>query len=93
MPTGDARKEFIFAAAGSYFGLSSGDEAIVSQQNTPALNTFLDDGGASVLAAYLDGRKIILSNTVRYSANLSCCLCIMLNFILNFRLTYCQDCI
>ncbi len=60
---GDSRKDFVLATAGNYFGVSSQDSAAL--QDDASLNSFLDDGSVSVLAAKLDNnKKIIFSNKV-----------------------------
>ena len=61
--SGDSRKDFVLATAGNYFGITNDG----SLANNPALNSFLDDGSVSVLAAKLDNsKKIILTNKVIY---------------------------
>jgi len=64
MPSGDSRKEFIFAIASQFFGLSSNDEAITSLHNVKNLNNFLDDAGAELLSVQYEGKKVRLSNEV-----------------------------
>jgi len=64
MPSGDSRKDFICTTAGYYFGLKPNDDAVSELMTNPALNTFLDDGGSTVLYVRLDGKKIQLANKV-----------------------------
>lgn len=62
--SGDSRKDFILATASNYFGTSNEG----SLADNGALNSFLDDGNVSVLAAKLDNsKKVILSNKVTQS--------------------------
>ena len=59
--SGDSRKDFILATTGNYFGIQ--DDG--SLANNKALNSFLDDGNVSVLAAKLDNsKKVIVTNKV-----------------------------
>ena len=48
--SGDSRKDFILATTANYFAVQVTDGAIQSLCNAPALNSFLDDGNATVLA-------------------------------------------
>ncbi|XP_067663541.1 cytoplasmic dynein 2 heavy chain 1-like isoform X1 [Haliotis asinina] len=68
---GDSRKEFILATTANYFSLSL--ENVQSLQNSSALNSFLDDGNAPILAAKIDargGRKSVeFQNRVEPSEN------------------------
>ncbi len=62
--SGDSRKDFILATAGNYFGISAKEYGALADNGT--LNSFLDDGNVSVLAAKLDNsKKIVLANKVQ----------------------------
>ena len=52
--SGDSRKDFILATTANYFAVQVTDGSIQSLQNSPALNSFLDDGNATVLAGRFD---------------------------------------
>ena len=71
MPSADARKDFVVATTGNYFGIQSSDRILSEVYSSRELNTFLDDGNSPVLAARYDthqGTKSInLSNTVEPS--------------------------
>ncbi len=64
---GDSRKDFILVTTANYFSLASGD--VQSLQKSEALNSFLDDGNATVLAGKMEtrgGRKgLDFQNRVR----------------------------
>ena len=66
MPAGDSRKEFLLATAGNFFGVSVSDGSISHAHDSAALNSFLDDGSVSVLAASQPGGvgKVEFSNKV-----------------------------
>jgi len=66
MPSGDSRKEFICAIASQFFGLSANDDVITSLYSVKELNNFLDDGGAELLSVQHEGKKVHLSNAVRF---------------------------
>lgn len=62
MPSGDSRKDFIVQTTANYFGIASSDGALTKVFDSKELNTFLDDGNSSVLAAKYDnhqGKKLI----------------------------------
>ena len=48
--SGDSRKDFILTTTANYFAVQVTDGSIQSLLNSPALNSFLDDGNATVLA-------------------------------------------
>lgn len=52
--SGDSRKDFILATIGNHFGYSTGDGAVSHILNSKELNTFLDDGSCTVLAAHAE---------------------------------------
>ncbi|XP_070553238.1 cytoplasmic dynein 2 heavy chain 1-like isoform X2 [Ptychodera flava] len=54
MPSGDARKEFLLATTGNYFGIPSSEPAVAQLFNSSELNSFLDDGNCGVLACRLE---------------------------------------
>lgn len=63
--SGDSRKEFILATAGNYFSLSAKDDNLAENADAPAVNSFLDDGSVSVLAAKMsNSKKVIFANKV-----------------------------
>ena len=68
---GDARKDFILATTGNYFAVDSNDGALKNLPDCQALNNFLDDGNASVLAGRLDPKSrvklVMFSNKVSKS--------------------------
>ena len=66
--TGDVRKDFILATIANHFGLPV-DLMSASLAASPKLNTFLDDGNATVLSANVDSsngggadRRVLLDN-------------------------------
>ena len=52
--SGDSRKDFVLATTANYFAVQVTDGSIQSLLNSPALNSFLDDGNATVLAGRFD---------------------------------------
>ena len=52
--SGDSRKDFLLATTANYFAVQVTDGSITSLQSSPALNSFLDDGNATVLAGRFD---------------------------------------
>jgi hypothetical protein len=68
MPAGDSRKEYLLSTTGNNFGISTSDSILASQHDASAVNSFLDDGNISILAARLEGkpdsRSIKFSNKV-----------------------------
>lgn len=62
MPHGsdDARKKFILATAGNFYGIKPSS----SLAGSPQLNNFLDDGNEFVLSASRHDSDLHLSNTV-----------------------------
>ena len=54
---GDSRKEFILITVANYFAISANDQEIENLFNTKPLNSFLDDGNITVLAAKFDKSK------------------------------------
>jgi len=73
MPSGDSRKEFICTIASQFFGLAANDDAITSLYGMKELNNFLDDGAAELLSVQHEGKKVRLSNSVRYIVNRLAC--------------------
>lgn len=65
---GDSRKDFILTTTANYFAVPVNDGALKNLPDSPALNSFLDDGNASVLAGKLDPKSrvklIMFSNKV-----------------------------
>ena len=61
---GDSRKDFVLTTTANFFGIAPNDGEITKNQNAPAINTFLDDGSASVLAARSEGKTVAFSNKV-----------------------------
>lgn len=57
MPSGDARKDFIVATTGNYFGIQSSDSVLNEVYSSKELNIFLDDGNSPVLAAKYDAHQ------------------------------------
>lgn len=49
--SGDTRKEFILATIGNHFGYTVSDGAVAHIPASFEINTFLDDGNCSLLAA------------------------------------------
>ena len=54
--SGDSRKEFILTTTANYFAVQATDGSIQALRNAPALNSFLDDGNATVLAGRFEIR-------------------------------------
>ena len=57
MPSGDARKDFVVATTGNYFGIQSSDSVLNEVYSSKELNIFLDDGNSPVLAAKYDAHQ------------------------------------
>ncbi|KAL3878520.1 hypothetical protein ACJMK2_030860 [Sinanodonta woodiana] len=67
--SGDSRKDFILAATANHFAITAADSSIQALIKSTALNNFLDDGNAPVLAGRIDpkgkgGKAIAFSNKV-----------------------------
>ncbi|KAJ8027756.1 Cytoplasmic dynein 2 heavy chain 1 [Holothuria leucospilota] len=73
MPLTDPRKEVVISSCAAFFGIPAGTDELTNLQNTKELNSFLDDGNCSVLAARLDSskgdRNIRFTNNVQPSDN------------------------
>lgn len=54
---GDSRKDFILATTANYFAVDVNDGSLKNLPDSPALNSFLDDGNASVLGGKLDPKS------------------------------------
>ncbi|XP_071951365.1 cytoplasmic dynein 2 heavy chain 1-like isoform X2 [Antedon mediterranea] len=71
MRSGDSRKDFILTTFGNYFSIDTSSPQITGLNGTSEINSFLDDGNVSLLAAKLKHRgneKVIqLSNKVEPS--------------------------
>ena len=67
--SGDSRKSFIITTTANYFAVPVNDSALKNLPEAPALNSFLDDGNASVLAGRIDPKirvkTVAFSNKVR----------------------------
>ncbi|KAJ8297985.1 hypothetical protein KUTeg_024516 [Tegillarca granosa] len=65
---GDSRKDYILATTANHFGVPVSEGAITSLIDSPALNSFLDDGNAPILAGKFDTKgqrkKIIFANKI-----------------------------
>lgn len=55
--SGDSRKDFILATTANYFAVPVNDSSLKNLPDSPALNSFLDDGNANVLAGKLDPKS------------------------------------
>lgn len=64
--SGDSRKEYLLTAAANIFGLNTNDSAVNASFDNAALNNFLDDGNANVLAVRQVKGKLVVSNKVRW---------------------------
>lgn len=49
--SGDARKDYLLATIGNHFGYSVSDGSVAHIPTSPEMNSFLDDGNCSLLAA------------------------------------------
>ena len=49
--SGDPRKDFVVATIGNHFGYSVSDGAVAHVPSSQELNTFLDDGNCTMIAA------------------------------------------
>ena len=71
MATGDSRKDYLLATTANYFSLKVSDAAITALVDTVALNNFLDDGNANLLAGRVEtrgnARRLGYSNKVNQS--------------------------
>ena len=65
--SGDSRKDFVLATTGNFFSIPVSDSAISGLSDAGALNTFLDDGNCSVLAARCVEKKVSLTNKVNHN--------------------------
>ena len=62
MPSGDSRKDFIWATTANHFGILVSDDSITQVLDSKELNTFLDDGNCPLLASRCDtiqGKKTV----------------------------------
>jgi dynein heavy chain 2 len=57
--SGDSRKDFVLATTANHFGVQVNDASLKNLPDSPALNSFLDDGNASVLSGRLDPKSRI----------------------------------
>lgn len=55
MPLADLRKEFVISSCAGFFGILS--DELSDLQSAKELNSFLDDGNCTVLAARSDSAK------------------------------------
>ena len=62
--SGDSRKDFVLMTIANIFSIQPSDAAITSLTNAKSLNTFLDDGNCSVLAALCVEKEVKLTNKV-----------------------------
>lgn len=74
--SGDSRKDFVLATTANHFAVPINDGSMKNLQDSAALNSFLDDGNASVLAGRFDPKSRIklltYSNKVLICALISC---------------------
>ncbi|XP_071126281.1 cytoplasmic dynein 2 heavy chain 1-like isoform X2 [Mytilus edulis] len=66
---GDSRKEYVLATTANYFGVAVSDGSISALADSRALNNFLDDGNATVLAGKNEGKRINFYNKVEPNEN------------------------
>ena len=64
----DPRKDVLLSSCAAFFGIPASDGAIAQLHDSKELNTFLDDGNCSLLAASLSShggdKKVQMSNKV-----------------------------
>ena len=80
MPSADPRKDVLLSSCAAFFGIPVSDGSITQLQSARELNTFLDDGNCSVLAATLSShggdKKVKMANKVSATNLLhSCTIC------------------
>lgn len=68
--SGDSRKDFILTTTANYFAVPANDGALKNLPDSAALNSFLDDGNASVLAGRLDPKSRV--KLVMFSNKVTC---------------------
>lgn len=81
MPVGDSRKEFLLSTVGGQFSLSSAELEVQGLHDSPALNSFLDDGNVTSLCANAQNKgndvTVTFSNTVSNN-------CRLISLVFNF---------